>query len=708
MQEGTGQAGRQMKMQQHKIPFEAIHSLVAQAAQSSEPVLVKDVRLATSWLPNHLLPETKAELAIPIKLGDKVLGVLDVQNDRIESLDEEDELLLVGLCGQIAVAIDHRQSETARKQAQRALRESERKYRQLVEGANAIILEWDLQGRILFLNRFGLDFFGYQETEISGRHLIGTILPDIDASGQTLEEMSHDIRWHPEKYENIENENIKKNGERVWIRWSNKALLDAEDNPIGVLSIGHDVTARRRAEEKLRRQNEYLASLHEVALGLITRLDVNEIIEDLINRAKTLLGADQGIIYLREPNAGEMKLKLIIGLQTTRIGYRIKMGEGLAGKAWQSGQPQIVDNYDAWSDRLNSIPTNTIRAAVGIPLTQAIIPLAPTNPEQAKSEVIGVIGLAYGSESPQTFGEDEIQLLSRFGQLASIALDNARLYTAAEEARKAAETANQSKSVFLTNMSHELRTPLNAIIGYSEILLEDTIELGEKSMVADVEKVMTSSKHLLTLINDILDLSKIEAGKVDLYLEEFEICRVVDDVASTIRPLIDKNKNTLEIDCIENVGLIRADLVKVRQSLYNLFSNASKFTQNGLITLSVKRETTTSNRTNSAVSSPQSWIIFRLSDTGIGMTPEQVDNLFQAFTQADPSTTRKYGGTGLGLAITKHFCRMMGGDISVESEFGVGSTFTIRLPAEVSDQPPQSNLLTAPQISTNYSSSSIN
>lgn len=360
MEKGTGQIGRQMKAQEHSIPFASTHSLVALAAQSGDPVLVKDVHQAPVWLPNPLLPETQAELAVPIKLGDKVLGVLDVQNNRIASLDEEDELLLVGLCGQIAVAIDH-----------------------------------------------------------------------------------------------------------------------------------------------------------------------------------------------------------------------------------------------------------------------------------------------------------------------------AQLYTKAQEAKEAAEAANLSKSLFLTNMSHELRTPLNAIIGYSEILLEDALEHGQTHMVADLEKVMASSRHLLTLINDILDLAKIEAGKVDLHVEMFTVCHIVDEVVSTVRPLIAKNENTLEVYCSEAVGSMRTDMVKVRQSLFNLLSNAAKFTQAGLIKLRVEPE----NR-DPAGTEP-GWVRFEVSDTGIGMTPAQIQNLFRAFSQADPSTTRKYGGTGLGLVITKHFCHMMGGDITVESEFGVGSTFTIRLPAEL-------------------------
>ncbi|UCG14258.1 MAG: PAS domain S-box protein, partial [Deltaproteobacteria bacterium] len=241
----------------------------------------------------------------------------------------------------------------------------------------------------------------------------------------------------------------------------------------------------------------------------------------------------------------------------------------------------------------------------------------------------------------------------------------------AQEARTAAERASEAKSGFLANMSHELRTPLNAIIGYSEMLQEEAEDLDQEDFIPDLEKIRRAGKHLLELINGVLDLSKIEAGKMDLYLETFDVPSVVRDVVATINPLVEQNDNTLQVDCAEDLGTIKADLTKVRQSLFNLLSNASKFTEHGTVALTVTREAVDGDV----------WMKFRVSDTGIGMTPEEMDKLFQAFSQADASTTRKYGGTGLGLAISREFCQMMGGDITVESVSGQGSTFTIRLPA---------------------------
>jgi len=240
------------------------------------------------------------------------------------------------------------------------------------------------------------------------------------------------------------------------------------------------------------------------------------------------------------------------------------------------------------------------------------------------------------------------------------------------KAREAAESANRTKSAFLANMSHELRTPLNAIIGYSEMLMEDAKDLGQEQFISDLKRIDASGKHLLMLINDVLDLSKIEAGKMELYLETFDIESVIQNVVSTIQPLVDKNSNVLKVQCPDDLGTIHADLTKVRQILFNLLSNACKFTEQGTIWLEVCHETEDGNR----------WVIFTVRDTGIGMTEKQMEKLFQAFSQAYTSAGDDYGGTGLGLAITQRFCRMMGGDIITKSEYGVGSTFTIRLPAE--------------------------
>lgn len=266
------------------------------------------------------------------------------------------------------------------------------------------------------------------------------------------------------------------------------------------------------------------------------------------------------------------------------------------------------------------------------------------------------------------------------GELVVLAMEDVTERRRAEEevakAKEASEQANKTKSLFLANMSHELRTPLNAIVGYSEMLQEEAVERELDSFTADLGRINASGRHLLALINDILDLSKIEAGKMELYLESFDLNAMIDDVAATIQPMVEQNSNSLTIERAADLGTMRADQVKVRQALFNLLSNAAKFTQAGSITLTAARESMDG----------EDWIVFRVDDTGIGLSEDQIVKLFQDFTQADTSTTRKFGGTGLGLALTRRFCQMMGGNVTLRSVAGEGSTFTIKLPACAVDQ----------------------
>jgi signal transduction histidine kinase len=268
-----------------------------------------------------------------------------------------------------------------------------------------------------------------------------------------------------------------------------------------------------------------------------------------------------------------------------------------------------------------------------------------------------------------------------------------------QQAKELAEASSSSKSQFLANMSHELRTPLNAVINLSKLLEEDAQDLGlsDEDFISDLQSINSAGKHLLALINDILDLSKIEAGKMTLYPETFDIKMLIISVVITVKPLVEKNGNVLDVHCDENLGTMYADQIKVRQVLFNLLSNAAKFTEQGKVTLTVQKDESaiaqsqlsaanlkSRNSDSSFTLHPSSlktsFILFRVSDTGIGISDEQQQQLFQAFIQGDASTTKKYGGTGLGLAISRQFCQMMGGDITVESQEGMGSSFTVRLP----------------------------
>ena len=522
---------------------------------------------------------------------------------------------------------------------------------------------------------------------------------------------------------------------------------------------------RRRADER----EALLATIGDLS----AELELSRLLEAVLGRAVTLLGAVGGELATYDASRGELVIAANHGMRADSRGTRLKVGEGAMGWVVRTGEQLIIPDYQTWSGRSNQYAKIDARAAVVAPLLIGGRPVGAIN--------------VWHEDPSRSFGPGDQRLLNLFGQQAAIALENAHLFAAAQRerqyfevlvrnspvaivvldlehrvlscnpafeqlygyaqdevigrnlddlittaenreqavsftrqasahqlvqgfgqrrrrdgslvdvevlavpvviggervgmmglyhdvtellaARKASEEANTAKSRFLANMSHELRTPLNAIIGYSEMLEEEALERGHGSYAPDLQKIRAAGRHLLALINDVLDLSKIEAGKMELHLETFELGPAIETVASTVAPLIEKNGNRLELALEAELGAMRADLTRVRQILFNLLSNASKFTERGTITLRASGE--------------EGALCFRVSDTGIGMTEEQLSRLFQAFSQAEAATASKYGGTGLGLAISRMFCEMMGGTITVASTPGVGTTFTVRLPREV-------------------------
>jgi signal transduction histidine kinase/CheY-like chemotaxis protein len=293
-----------------------------------------------------------------------------------------------------------------------------------------------------------------------------------------------------------------------------------------------------------------------------------------------------------------------------------------------------------------------------------------------EEQIIGALAIRKTTEGE--FPDSIVKLLQTFAAQSVLGIENARLFKEIQAKGRQLEVASQLKSQFLANMSHELRTPLNAIIGVTEMLHEDAVDLKREDELEPLERVLRAARHLLALINDILDLSKIEAGKMDIHVESFAVAPLIDDVVQTVATMAAKNGNEVIVDCSVDIGTMRADQTRIRQALLNLVSNANKFTERGTVTVRARR----------AFHVGQETVTIAVTDTGIGLSPDQLGKLFQDFVQADATTTRKYGGTGLGLAISRRFCQMMGGDITVASEPGKGSTFTIRLPAEIDGTQP--------------------
>jgi signal transduction histidine kinase/DNA-binding response OmpR family regulator len=450
-----------------------------------------------------------------------------------------------------------------------------------------------------------------------------------------------------------------------------EALGEEFNRTAARLEESHRNLERKVAErtEELSRSVAELQALGEVGQAVNSTLDLQTVLATIVTHAVKLSHADAGTIYVYDAASEFFMPQANFGLSDDVVAIlrdsRIRLGDTVVGRCATEGRPvQVpdleVDRHYRFYDLLRS---GGFRALIGVPLLR-------------ENRVLGA--LVIRRRDAGEFPAAVVRLLETFAGQSVLTIQNARLFQEIQDQSRELEAASRHKSQFLANMSHELRTPLNAIIGVSEMLLEDARDFGHDDQVEPLERILRAGRHLLALINEILDLSKIEAGKMELEIESFAVEPLVREVASTLGPAAEKNGNRIEVHCDERLDTFSADEKRIRQALLNLVSNAVKFTERGLVTLAAEREQADGG----------DWIVFRVADTGIGMTPEQMERLFQDFTQADSSTTRKYGGTGLGLAISRRFCRMMGGDITVESEPGRGSTFTIRLPVAVKGAAP--------------------
>jgi signal transduction histidine kinase/DNA-binding response OmpR family regulator len=457
-------------------------------------------------------------------------------------------------------------------------------------------------------------------------------------------------------------------GHRIELKTGDELETLGEEFNRAAVRLGESYTTLEQKVEartrELARSVEQLRALGEVGRAVSSTLDLQQVLGTIVTHAVRLSETDGGTIYVLDPDEQVFVPRANYGITGQLVESlresRLRIGDdSVVGQAGARRTPiQVPDLAEAPGYPLPFLVEAGLRALLAVPLLH-------------EDRIIGA--LVVRRKSAGEFAQATVDLLQTFAAQSSLAIQNARLFQEIQEKGRELELTSQHKSQFLANMSHELRTPMNAVIGVSEMLLEDARDLGRQDEIEPLERILRAGQHLLALINDILDLSKIEAGKMELHLEAFPLAPLVGDVVTTIRSLAEKNGNRIVLECPDDVGTMWADPTRVRQALLNLASNACKFTERGTISVTVDRRP----------DGEREWITMRVADTGIGMTPEQTAKLFQDFTQADASTTRRYGGTGLGLAISRRFCRMMGGDITVESTAGRGSTFTIRLPAEV-------------------------
>jgi adenylate cyclase len=403
-----------------------------------------------------------------------------------------------------------------------------------------------------------------------------------------------------------------------------------------------------------------LRALGEVSQAVNSTIDLQTVLSTIIAKAAQLSGTEAGTIYVFDEASQEFQLHASYGMDEDLIAAvkdrHIRLGETMVSQAALQRRPmQLADaRQDTSSLVLDVIQRAGFRALLTVPLLGA-------------DRIVGA--LVVRRKEPGEFPKSTIDLLETFGAQSVLAIQNARLFHEIEEKSHELEVASDHKSQFLASMSHELRTPLNAIIGLTEMMVTNAARFGTEKALEPLNRVHRAGSYLLGLINQVLDLSKIEAGKLELSPETVNLMLLIDEVVGTARQLADQNKNRLVVEAQENIGALTVDSMRLRQILLNLLSNACKFTKQGDVALRVRRVVERDN-----------WIEIAVADTGIGMTSDQQAKLFEEFTQADSSTARQYGGTGLGLAITRKLARMMGGDVTVSSEPGKGSVFTVRLP----------------------------
>jgi PAS domain S-box-containing protein len=759
-------------------------SFCGQAIQQAGLFIVSDATRDKRFADNPLItaePRIRFYAGAPLVSPEgQALGTLCVIDHVARELrpDQQEYLRVLSRHVMAQLELRRRTRELARVQADRdrlmkagdELREDERNYREMVEHANSIILRWTRDGRVSFLNEFGQKFFGYSAAEILGRHVVGTIVPESESTGRDLRPLMDQITADPKAFEQNVNENVRRNGERVWVAWTNKTVLDKQGRVDEVLSIGQDITERKRVAEALRQSEEQFRLIMENLADLVAVLDLNG--RRLYNSPSYghILGAPEGLVGTSsfEQVHPEDRARVQRAFQETvrtgigqRLEYRMVDQNGLerhiesqgsvirddrgqvskvvvvsrdvtgrkqAEAALQESEiryrflfehnpiPMLI--YERGTLQMLAVNEAFVRHYGYSPEEALALRLTDLYPEEEKTKIAELITRLHGHADV-----GEWRHRKRDGSFITIVVSshdllykgrNARVAvmtdiserkrveeelratqagleervlvrtTELAEAKDRAESADRLKSAFLATMSHELRTPLNSIIGFTGIMLQGLAGPLNAEQAKQLGMVQGSARHLLALINDVLDISKIEAGQLEIHAEQFDLRSSLEKVAALVKPLAEKKGLALRLVLSPDVDQAVSDRLRVEQVLLNLLNNAVKFTERGEVTLEVRL---IEGYTSPNQGTPQPAARLCVTDTGIGIKLEDMEKIFHPFRQIDSGLTRQHEGTGLGLTICRHLADLLGGEISAKSAWGEGSVFTFVLPLKHESKP---------------------
>ncbi len=656
---GAGEVGRVLRARGHAIPLHAERSLVARAARDQATIRVNDTDEVAGFLPNPLLPDTRSELAIPLLISNRLLGVLDMQHQAVGHFSDANRDTFNTLAGQIAVALENAELFEQQTQARQALAENEQRYRSIVEYSHAGVLITDGDFHLTYANAQLAEISGYTVDELVGmdfRNLLTQESLAFVADYYTRRRRGENV---PDRYDFTF---VRKNGEVRDAQMSVSVVMD-EQGELRTIAQVLDITERKTAEEERARFTHQLRTAAQIAGEISAILNPTELLSAMITQLKERFDLYHAHYYAYSDREKTLTLEAGYGEAGAHM---LAQGDALSfddkrspvAQAARTQEPVIVNDVTSLTGYARSSLLPDTRSEVAIPVIAA-------------GELLGVLDVH--DDEANTFTEGDLNVfMTLAGQIAT-AVENAMLFEEIQQTADRLRELDRLKSEFLANMSHELRTPLNSIIGYAEIMLMGIDGDIDPEIEQDIQGIFDNGQHLLHLINDILDLAKIEAGRLTLNKAQVNLGRLLEEVRAHNTGLLASKPLTVHIEAEPGLPEVLGDPMRLNQVVNNLLSNAIKFTDEGHVKLRAYQE--------------DGHVCVAVEDTGVGIAEAHFDIIFERFRQADGSASRPQEGTGLGLAITRHLVEMHGGTIDVQSQLGEGSVFTVRLPilSEISE-----------------------